>query len=474
MPANILSLPQYKVLGVKETDHDYHIRAEPVEPTKVCPYCKSEQLRSWGTREQLFKDLPMHGKRAGIYIDTRRFKCNRCSKDQDKTVTFFEALPGISANRMMTTRLVDWIGPQSLRRTFLSLAEETGVVEGTIRNIFRDYITDLEKTVRFETPRWMGIDEIPIIKPRCVISNTQNNAMVDILSNRNRETITKRLFLMPNRDKIQYVAMDMWMPYRDAVEAVLPHAKIIIDKFHVVRMANDAMKRVRKTLRADLLPKQRRGLMHDRFVLLKREADLTDQERLSLDGWTKNYPVLGQAYRLKESFYSIYDARAPDEAMERYETWYRGIPPELDAHFSDIIRAWSNWQPYILNYFDHPIANSFTEGLNALIRVMNRLGRGYSFEALRAKILFTEGAHSNKKGRPKFERKGSPERLRVAEPDTGFHYNRSGVVSYATLNKSLKLQGPPKAIQQQEGYKTEKNYGVDIAILVRMIESGEL
>ncbi len=74
----------------------------------------------------------------------------------------------------------------------------------------------------------------------------------------------------------------------------------MVDKFHVVRMANDAMERVRKSLRESLTPKQRRGLMHDRFVLLKRERDLNDEERLNLDGWTKNYPVLGEAFRLKE------------------------------------------------------------------------------------------------------------------------------------------------------------------------------
>ncbi|MDP0919330.1 transposase, partial [Klebsiella pneumoniae] len=85
-------------------------------------------------------------------------------------------------------------------------------------------------------------------------------------------------------------------------QTVLPDARIVIDKFHVVRMANDALEKVRKGLREQLTPKQRRGLMHDRFVLLKRERDLNDQELLLLDGWTKNYPELGAAYRLKEDF----------------------------------------------------------------------------------------------------------------------------------------------------------------------------
>ena len=60
--------------------------------------------------------------------------------------------------------------------------------------------------------------------------------------------------------------------------------------------------------------------MHDRFVLLKRERDLNDQERLLLDGWTKNYPELGEAYRLKERFFGIYDSESPDEAQAKFNT----------------------------------------------------------------------------------------------------------------------------------------------------------
>ena len=73
------------------------------------------------------------------------------------------------------TRLVAWMGKQAVRRTFASIADDTGLDEKTIRNIFRDYINELEAEFRFETPKWMGIDEIHIInKPRCVVSNIQN------------------------------------------------------------------------------------------------------------------------------------------------------------------------------------------------------------------------------------------------------------------------------------------------------------
>jgi len=385
MRANILNLPQYRVLRVEETDHDYHITAEPVDVTSACPHCQSDRLTSWGTREQVFKDLPMHGKRVGIYIDTKRMRCQSCGK------TFSQALPALSKNRMMTDRLVKWIGQQALKRTFTSLADEIGVVEGTVRNILSDYIHELEQTVRFETPKWMGIDEIHIInKPRCVISNIQNNTIVNMLPNRDKGTVTNYLSRLEGKHEVQFVAMDMWTPYRDAVQAVLPGARIVIDKIHVVRMANDALERVRKGLRERLDTKQRRGLAHDRFVLLKRERNLNDREQLLLDGWMKLYPDLGLAYQLKEGFYEIYDASDPIEAMRRYEEWNKAATSEMLVVFGDLIRAWTNWQPWILGYFEHPVTHAHVEKLNSLIQAEIQLGRGYSFEALRAKILFSD------------------------------------------------------------------------------------
>lgn len=396
----------------------------------------------------------MQGKRVGLYIDTQRYRCRECGK------TFMEPLSGISASRMMTDRLEQWIGQQSVSRTFASVADEVGVVEGTVRNIFHDYIAKLEQGMHFEVPRWMGIDEIHLLrKPRCVITDVRNNTIVEILSNRNKSTVMTYLTKLKDSDCIQYVAIDMWTPYREVVEVMLPQATIIIDKFHVVRMANDALERVRKQLRAELEPKARRGLMHDRFVLLKRAQSLSDQDHLKLSGWTQNYPLLGVAYELKEGFFAIYEqCSAPAEAERRYRAWRSSIPADLEPCFKDLVRAFENWRPYILAYFDHPITNAYTESLNNLIRVMNRLGRGYSFEALRAKVLFTEGAHRHKQARPRYQRWSKNEaKAAVREQETTFDYALP------------QLEPPP---QPASRLSAQKNYGADISTLIKLIENG--
>ena len=140
-------------------------------------YCRRTAAfgRGHGRVEILVHDLPVHGKQVGVYVDARRLRCQGCGK------TFMETLPGVNDARRMTQRLVKWVGERSLRHTFTSIAEEIGVAEGTIRNVFADHVAELERTVKFQTPHWMGIDEIHIIRrPRAVISNLKNNTAVNI------------------------------------------------------------------------------------------------------------------------------------------------------------------------------------------------------------------------------------------------------------------------------------------------------
>ncbi|MDX8045117.1 ISL3 family transposase [Gracilibacillus sp. S3-1-1] len=81
---------------------------------------------------------------------------------------------------------------------------------------------------------------------------------------------------LPDIDKVELVAMHMWRPYKDAVNMVIPHAKIIIDQFHVVKLANESLEKIRKANREKVSAKERRQLMRDHYVLLTKRRDLND------------------------------------------------------------------------------------------------------------------------------------------------------------------------------------------------------
>ncbi|OQA73138.1 MAG: hypothetical protein BWY35_00756 [Firmicutes bacterium ADurb.Bin248] len=99
---------------------------------------------------------------------------------------------------------------------------------------------------------------------------------------------------------------------------------------------------------------------------------------------------LREAYLLKEVFYKFMESgnsmRAKERLREfRLHTYVAGIP-----EFEACLTMLQNWERYILNAFDCPYSNGFTEGVNNTIKVIKRIGYGYrNFRNLRARILAT-------------------------------------------------------------------------------------
>jgi transposase len=389
---NFLNLPSWEIVSSKETDDDYEITARPISSPSACPFCGKTALLRHGTDRQVIHDVPSHGKRVTILVDHQRWRCVSCGR------TFYEPLPDVDEKRNCTRRLIRYLERRSMNRTFLSLAEEVGLHEKTVRRIFHTYIQELDQATHIATPRVMGMDELHIIhQARGVITNIEAGTVVELLRDRKKQTVIRYLSNLESRNRIEVICIDMWQPYREAVRQCLPDAVIVIDKFHAVKMANGAIEQIRKQIRAGLDERQRRTLMHDRFLLLRRRSELSEKDTLILETWTKNFPVLGQAYELKESFYKIWDAGSKDEAYQRYVHWQSLITSDLSEAFTPIALTIEEWGDELFAYFDHRYTNAYTEALNGLARVANRLGRGYSFDVLRARVLYGIGQHPNRK-----------------------------------------------------------------------------
>lgn len=299
--SNLLSLPDIKTIeSPQENETDMMFKVEAVGPPERCPECSFDKLYKHSSRNKLIMDLPIHLKRVGLQLNRRRYKCRECES------TFWERLVSVDEKRSMTKRLLKSIQEQSMSKTFVEVAENVGVDEKTIRNVFKDYVALKEREYQFETPKWLGIDEIHIIRrPRLVLTNIERRTIYDIKPNRNKETVIQRLSEISDRTYIEYVTMDMWKSYKDVVNTILPHAKVVVDKFHVIRMANQALDNVRKSLKAHMSQKERLTLISERFILLKRKHDLNERESFLLETWLGNLPALKEAYELQEEFYWI-------------------------------------------------------------------------------------------------------------------------------------------------------------------------
>jgi transposase len=382
---NILNLPDWEVIELKESEYDYAIHAKYSQEPTACIRCGViGQLYRHGIKRQRFMDLPVHNKRVGLIVHRQRYHCRACKK------TSFQPLPDMADHHSSTKRLLAYIGKESMKRTFVGVADDTGIHERTIRRLFALEVARLESEVHFETPRWLGIDEVHLVKrARCILTNVEQRTVIDMLATRTKDVVSRYLYRMPDRQYIELVAMDMWQPYRDAVRDILPQATVVIDRFHVIRLAIQGMDTIRKDTRASLTARQSRTLKRDRYILFHRRSDINEQDQFILDLWIGQFPTLGKAYQLKEQFCDLWDVKDKQEAIERYGAWLASIPTELQPAYKPLTTAVGNWKTEIFAWWEHPITNAYTEAIAGLVKLTNHTGRGYSFKAIRAKLLYS-------------------------------------------------------------------------------------
>lgn len=255
----------------------------------------------------------------------------------------------------MTLRLHEYVEKESFNHPYTFVAAQTGLDEKTVRDIFNARAEFLGRWHRFETPRILGIDELYLNKRyRCILTNIEERTLLDLLATRRQDVVTNYLMKLKDRQKVEIVSMDMWNPYRAAVKAVLPQAR-------------------------------------NRKILLKRAHEVSDRERLIMETWTGAFPQLLAAYEHKERFYGIWDATTRLQAEAALDEWIATIPKGQKEVWSDLVRAVGNWREETMTYFetDMPVTNAYTESINRLAKDKNREGRGYSFEVMRARMLYT-------------------------------------------------------------------------------------
>jgi transposase len=298
------------------------IEASVIEAPDVCLSCGSTKLPyHFGRRDRQFFDLPIRMRPVLIHAIRHRYRCRDCS------ATFLDALPGMDERYEATERLIRCLQVQALdpTQTFVRLAHQLGISEAYVRKVALASIEQMERDYVIQTPRYLGIDEIVLDRPWCVLTDLEGHCLLDVLAKREMSTVKKWLGELPNASCVEVVVMDHWNPYRLSVREILPQAKIVVDKYHVVRQVNEVVETVRKSFRTSLPASQQKQLKQDRKILLKRAKDLTAQQQLILESWTGTYPLLHDLQALKEEFYDIYDARSEQEGWDRSIAQAEGI-----------------------------------------------------------------------------------------------------------------------------------------------------
>ena len=387
--AKLLEMEGVRIENLEESEKEIVLQISLVRRTQICRRCGAETDRIHDYRIRQVRDLELRGKPLRLLYRRRRYVCPVCGKRFAEQNTF------VGRYMRFTHRTGEKIMTLLRRRSSMKdSAKDAGVSISGVQRVLR--MAPVSKPQRL--PEAVSFDEFKGNaggeRFQCIVTDPLNRRVFDILPSRTVETVQDYLRSFPNRNEVKYVVMDMNRGFRDAAKAFLPNAKIIIDRFHVVRYCTEAMENVRRNLQKTLPKAQQKYFKRSRRLLLAHRDRLSEEDRAAVDVMLRFSDRLLQAYALKEAFYDFMAAPSCGEAERLMDFWLEACDRLNLPEFKPCRKMLANWRPYILNAFDIRLSNGFTEGCNNAIKTLKRLAFGFrNFTAFRARILLAARAH---------------------------------------------------------------------------------
>lgn len=387
---NALWLDGWEVRDFKQTDDGKVAEARYLPQTNHCPKCGViGRLYRHGSKVVPYRDIPAYGQRVLIRATVTRYKCRDCGG------TSMQPLPDMDTRRLMTRRCVEHIEQQGIAQTYASVARAVGIDEKTVRNICESHLDRVTGLRDIIAPIILGIDELTLGgRKRTVFVDVAGRRLLDIVDAMNKGRVDQWLYRLPHKERVRLITIDMWGPYKSSVNAIMPNARVIVDKWHVVSKANAYLDNVRARFRRGAKGKDKKNPHKGRLLLHTRGSKLSPMRRMALDAILAERPLLNAGWQCKEGFYEIWDTADRATAEAAYDAWKASIPDLVRPEFEKLAATVDNWRDEIFAFFDHPFTNAYTEARNRLIKDLSRAGRGYSFERIRAKALLMENITS--------------------------------------------------------------------------------
>lgn len=381
----LLELEDVNINDVQSTTTEIHVHFTMNRRTHKCPKCGNLTDKVHDYRVSIIKDIPFMGKKTFIHYKKRRYCCTACNK------RFYENCPIIRKHCRITTRLVYYA--IDLLRERQSVSSSASLAGISCSSLFR-FISYVNYSKPDTLPQVLSIDEFKGNaggqKFQAILTDPHNRKLVDILPSRTQVCLTDYLRNFSNKKDVKYFVMDMNVVYRDIARNFFPNAAIVIDKFHVVRYVTWALENVRKRFQKELHPSKRKYFKRSRKLLLTHKDKLNPESLEALEVMLSQSNDLAVAYHLKELFYDFMASANREEATKKLRFFILSAQASQLKEFSACLTMLGNWSKYILNAFDCPYTNGFTEGTNNAIKVIKRNAFGYrNFTNFRNRIFMS-------------------------------------------------------------------------------------
>lgn len=391
MPTNYIRIPlglqEFEVLRVKIAREEIRIQIKKRSEYESCPHCGHATGRIHQLHRRTVSDLPIQDHKVTLIVQRRRFYCPLCQRP------FTESSTAIPLRAHRTTRLEEKIYQQgrTLTISLKDLSKNFGVKYTTLRRLFYRRVHQELRSRKVCYPKTVGIDEFSVAKHHkyhTVLTDLDNHRIVETLKGRDWQTLKQYLKTIPIPRQPKAFVVDLWKPYFKAIREVCPQGVIIADKFHIIRIVNNALDKVRKHLQQRSGRGKKQPIFRVRYLLLKARERLTFKEHKRLEEAVNKHLILKIGYRLKEEFCQIYRLSNYQEAKDQLTNWcFRALRSRLPPFEQVSLTILSNLE-LVLNYFRYRKTNGYTEGINNRIKLNKRIAYGYrNFKNQRQQIL---------------------------------------------------------------------------------------
>lgn len=372
----VLQLKQTRVVAVSFDEDGLVADVAPTTRVPRCAGCGCKARRVHDARTRTWRHMDLAGMTLRLRYSLRRLKCRLCG------VTV-ERVPWAGHDTGFTEpfeQLVGWLTQRNDRTSVSSLMR---VAWKTVGRIIMRVAARLAPGDPLDGLVHIGVDELSYRRHHeyvTIVVDHDRGAVVWAHPGKNADTL--KLFfaeLGPERNaKLEVVTIDMSAAYIKAVTEASPAAQIIFDRFHVQRLAHDAVDEVRREqVRKVEDPDEAAALKGTRYTLQKNPWNLTLDEKQKLAHVQKTNWPLYRAYLLKETLAKILDGRQVNVARQKLLGWIDWALRSQLAPFRRVAKTIKSHLEGIVAYVATRMNNGRVEGLNGKARTITR--RAYGF-----------------------------------------------------------------------------------------------
>jgi transposase len=316
--------------------------------------------------------------RISLEYAPRRVECPRCGVRS-------EQVPWAAHGSRFTGDFEELVAYLAQVTDKTRVTELMGISWTTVGAIVERVVARRLDPSRLDGLRRIGVDEFSYRKRHRYLTTVVDHdrrRVVWAAAGRSAETLGAFFDVLGEERcaQLECVTMDMAGGYIKAVEDRLPEAQIVFDRFHVQRLASDALDEVRRAqLREIRGTEEGRELFRSRFALLKNPWDLTRRETEKLSAVQRTNAPLYRAYLLKETLAQALDYKQTWRAKRALREWLAWASRSKLAPFVKVARSIRAHFDGILAYIQERLTNGIVEGFNNKLRMIAR--RAYGFHS---------------------------------------------------------------------------------------------